>query len=293
MYGQVTLDRSGDTWVGTFPGLGQVRVHADGSYDITCDDVAGGDTAPEDTPEAATDSTSARYDALRHGWARPLSLVRRGFELLSGAVLAPPSAPVSPESVSASPSGAVPFPPALVVTGRPHDVAIVVATLAARGWSVLGDRFVPVNWSDEHGTFVAYPTDAPVLVGERRARKAGFDGTPVRTDSDVVAIDVARSAGPHLIAGVADARNWRHGDSALTELSGFRRFEHVGLLTSPGVLAGDEAMEPSALMARQMRLAQLPVAELAIAATTVDADIDGLVAWWHRSRPGAEGEMSS
>ncbi|MFZ9042828.1 MAG: hypothetical protein ACO225_14250, partial [Ilumatobacteraceae bacterium] len=65
---RVTLDTTGEIWVGTFPGLGQVLIGPDGSIDTRVD--AGIDTEPDTGVE--------RHEALRHGWGIPLSHLRLG-----------------------------------------------------------------------------------------------------------------------------------------------------------------------------------------------------------------------
>lgn len=246
-----------------FPGLGEVRVSADGAIEVVTD---GDDTCRE---------------ALWHGWGRPLAAVRTGRHLLFGAVLAPPEpTTVAGAGATLTATPAADPPPALLVQGPVHQAASVLTGLVARGWSVLGDHLVPAHWDDDLGTYVADPTPSPVLMARGRAEASGLSAVKVRDDTNVVRVDVPRATRPHAVAAVAFVGTRGVGDVTLTEIVGLQRFDALGRLLAGGVLAVEVDLPPAQEMARRTRLARLPAVDLKFGEHSVDDDVEALLAWW-------------
>ena len=205
-----------------------------------------------------------REAALRFGWGEPLSLVRRGFRCAWGSGLVPPDG-----------HGC------LVVNGPIHDVSIVLVELVAAGWSVLSDRLVPTTWNDSE--LLAHPRDAPVLISQRRARRAELDGAPVRAHTDAVAVDVPRTADPQPILAFVDVGVRRPDDAVLEELSGHERFSAASLAMIGGVMAGiDDSDEPTPqdVMRTHIALSTFPHAQLRFRSDSVEVDVAELCRWW-------------
>ncbi len=287
----VGLDRSGEPWVGTFPGLGSVRVWADGRVeadperDVEADpegavEAGGGEPGPDGGPGHDGDRADhgepaeLRRAALVHGWGEPLALARLGFRLAHGTAMVAPGADRC-----------------LLVSGDPHDAAIVVLGLAARGWQVLADRLTPVTIDVLTGAggapaagsgIIAHPRPGPVLTSAWRASRAGIEGTPVRADTDAVVVAVARADTPHPVTAVVTARIRRPHDPLLDELRGHRRVEVANGLLAGGALAPstDVHQGASASMARTMRLAALPMAAVHVDPAEPDLSVDALLDWW-------------
>lgn len=255
-----TLDREVEPWLGTFPGLGSITVAQDGSVEIM----------PESDPE---EDSTMRERALRFGWAEGLSLVRRGFSLASGAAVQLPEPTAHESSDDGAESGA------LILTGDPHDVVIVIAELVERGAKVIADRFTPVQW--EQGRLTAYPRAAPVLMASRRAKKLGLQGRKVRADTDALELDVPRCEQPRRVEGVANVGMRRPHETPLTALAGRQKFEAAAGLMFAGALretSGDNSDAGSA-MADHLRLANLPYSNLRINSDTIHEDVDALLGW--------------
>lgn len=265
-----TLDRTVEPWVGDFPGLGRVRVAADGEVTIEVADADVDDDVPAD-PNAAS-NRRLREEALYHGWGEPLSWVRRGFHLVGGAAVGPADSDAC-----------------ALILGDPHDVAIVVLELASYGWQLLSDRPAPVTWDDDR--IMAQARQTPLVVAKRRAQKAGVEGEPVRADTDAVAVAVARAQQPRKVAAAVQVRVRRPDNEVLDVLTGHERFEAATALYIGGVLeptVGDldevpdtelEAATPT-LLAEHLRIAQLPWARLHLSSKTATEDTAELVNWW-------------
>ena len=256
-----TLDRSTEPWVGVFPGLGTVRVHADGAVEVEVEHDQ--DEPPEDP--------ALREAALRHGWAEPLALVRQGFRCARGSALAPPDG-----------RGC------LVLNGTMHDVAVILLELASDGWSVLADHLVPTRWVD--GRLVAFPTDAPVLVSDRRAERSGLDATAVRAHTDAVQVDVARAQSSQNVRAFVGVRIRRPNDPVLEELLGHERFRAASQVMIGGVMRRDHDSDGAQqdVMAEHLELSKLRFARLHFDDDTLDADVAELTRWWSKSAlPGA------
>jgi hypothetical protein len=275
----VGLDRTGDVWVGTFPGLGTVRVGADGHI--------AAEAEPGQGPDA-DETTEQRHAALVHGWGEPLALARQGYHVAHGAALVPPA-----DGADGAGGADGRAPAALLVSGDLHDTAIVVLGLAARGWQVLADRLTPLTWPSDDSAPVAYPRHAPVVASARRAQRAELAATPARADSDAVTVDVARATQPHSLGGIVSVRIRRPHDPLLDQLRGHRRVETAQGLIAGGALAAEsDGATPSAhahdgglevaaqSMAHTLRLAALPLAAVHLDPADPTPALDALVAWW-------------
>jgi hypothetical protein len=250
----VSLDRAVEPWVGRFPGLGTVLVHDDGRVEVDVEPVAAG---PDDDPG----ELARRAAALRHGWGEPLALARRGFDLYGGGAATPPGGERC-----------------LLVSGEPRDVGIVLARLARRGWSVLADRVVPARW--EGDVLVAYPRQAPTLVGQALAEALELGGEPARAGSDAVVVELPRGERPTPVAAVASLLARRPDRPVLEALRGHEAFEAATHLVARGALAPDPRPGPAERMAADLRLAALPLARLHLARETSAADVVELCGWW-------------
>ena len=271
-----SLDRDTDVWLGTFPGLGAVRVNADGAITV---DVANAADLP-------ADECAARERALRFGWGEPLSFARRGFRCTGGAAAVPPL------------GGSC-----LLLHGEPHDTAIILLELARRGWTIMGDRFTPIEW---HGdTLLAHAREAPILVSRRRAEKAGISGVSVREHSDALIVDLPRDPGSHKVEAVVLLQTRKPEDVRLAPLMGHERFAAAANLTIGGALSphglADRTMSnsaaaddppPEAFVTEHLKLAALPFARLSIDTAGVTDDADALVAWWQTITAGSSDTAS-
>lgn len=248
--------------MGSFPGLGSVRVHPDGKVDVT--------TA--ERPEDDHDTVEQREHALLYGWGEPLSFARRGFRLAHGGAAAPLDGDAC-----------------LLVLGDPHDVAIVIIELVQLGWGVLGDRPTPLEWDGL--ALTAHPRSAPIVASKRRATKAGLAGTQLRGDTDAVALDLPRIRAPRRVAAVVSMQMRKPDEDAFTLLTGHQRFETAAGLFMRGALwpqidvdspdegMGDDEVAADA-MADHLALARLPAARLRFDSATKDDDVADLLAWW-------------
>lgn len=254
----VNLDRTSETWVGTFPGVGTVSVDPDGSFEVTLD--------PIDDAESAQN----RVRALTHGWAEPMALARRGFRFINGAALCP-SPDDSPDSDRC-----------LVLHGDINHVALVLVEMIRRGWSLMSDRITPATVDD--GILIAHPHPAPILLSKRLATKYELGGDRARDDTNAVIVDVPRCAAPRRVVAHASVGFRRPKETVLTPLSGHARFNSAAGLMLAGVLApfdADISVEERARksMAEQLRFAQLPCADVRLDEDPTGA-IDALVQWW-------------
>ncbi len=251
-----TLDRSTEPWVGVFPGLGTVRVHADGAVDVEIE------LDQADPPE----DPALREAALRHGWAEPLGFVRQGYRCAWGSALAPPDG-----------HGC------LIVNGTMHDVAVVLLELVSDGWSVLADHLVPARWVD--GRLVAFPADAPVLVSDRRARRRELKGTSVRAHTDAVRVDVPRAPSPQPVRAVVVVGIRRPDDPVFEDLLGHERFSAASQVLIGGVMKNDHDADgaPRDVMGEHLDLSKLRFARLRFDDDTLGADVAELTRWWSAS----------
>ena len=251
--------RDTEVWHGWFDGLGAVRVSPDGGFDIDVD-LADGPDGDEQTQRAA---------ALRWGWAEPLSWARRGFEVSLGTALRPATADV-----------------AVLVRGHTHEVALIVGGLCLRGWAVVAERVVPLRWRDN--TVEVVPTHAPVLMARRQATRLGLESHAVRCDTDAVTVDPPRCTEPVDLAAVCHVEMRKTGDAMLDVVAGHERFEVVSGLVAGGVLAAEGTeVAPGDRMARDLRLAALPVVRAHLAADELTDTLDAVEAWWTATGHGA------
>lgn len=273
----VRLDTAGDPWVGTFPGLGRVLVHADGRVDVEL----GADPDASDDP----DTPEQRAASLRHGWGAALSSVRLGRSIVFGAGLVDPDGRC------------------LVVVGHPDGTATVVGRFVTLGWGVLAERVQPVSWSGRPGEehLVAHPGTAPVIVGRRTAEAHGFVGTPVRADTDTLIVPVRRHASARPVTAFVHVRVHGSRRPRFAVLAGHDRVDRcTNLLAGSTIVNGGTPVpiDPPAHLAETLRLARLPHAELTIRAADADLDdtdlddtaldddpLSDLLAWWRELPP--------
>lgn len=254
--GAITLNRAGEPWVGSFPGLGAVTVAHDGEVTVTVTSVDSDDL-----------DTARREAALRHGWGEPLSWSRRGFLMLQGGCATPD-----------------PRIGCVLLSGDLHEFGRFLPTLANTGWSFLSDRYTPARW--EASDLMAQPVQAPILLAARRAAKSGWDGQPLRDDSDSLAVDVTRMADPLPIRGVVQLQRARPDEPAFEPLSGHQRFEVAASLSWAGVFASDaqDTQQSAApdIMQRHLQLAALPMARLRSSGEfeRIPAEAEQLSSWW-------------
>jgi hypothetical protein len=250
-----TLDREHEPWSAVFPGLGTVRIGADGSIDVEVEQ------DHRDEPE----DPALREAALRFGWGEPLSFVRRGFRCAWGTALVPP------EGIGC-----------LIVNGSIHDVSIILVELVAAGWSVLSDRFVPTTWHE--GELLGHPRDAPVLISRRRARRNELHGFPVRNNSDAVAIEPPRTREPQRVRAFVEVGIRRPDEPVLEELHGHDRFSAASLAMIGGVMAGvgsgSDELTPQEVMQNHLALSALRQARLRFRSDTLEVDVAELCQWW-------------
>ena len=252
----IVLDRSRDTWVGYFPGLGRIDVATDGTLTVEAE------SAAADGPDAG-ESAVLREQALRYGWGEAVSLTRRGFALMHGAAVCPPDSSTA----------------CLVLSGDPHDTAILILELTSRGWKVMADGYTPTRW--QGSDLVAWPREAPLIFAARRLAKAGLEGTPVRDHTDSRISEVPRCTDPRTVQGICHLQMRKTGETALTKLVGHERFEAAATVMLMGALGPDDEAEPAQRMVDHMRLAALPHTRLRMDRDTADEDTEALVDWWH------------
>ena len=256
-----SLDRDAEIWVGTFPGLGSVRIHPDGEVEVVA----------AEQPDDEDDSLEMRERALRFSWGEPLSFARRGFRLTHGAAVGP-----------------VDSDDCMLILGDPHDVAIVLIELFHLGWGILGDRPTPLTW--DSSVLTAYPRSAPVVASERRAAKAELTGTRLRGDTNTVALDLPRIGEPRRVSALVPMQMRKPDEQALTPLAGHERFETAAGLFMRGALqpyaemAAPEGtgsdLEAAEMMADHVALSRLPAVRLRFDSVTKDDDVAALLAWW-------------
>lgn len=212
-------------WVGRFPGLGTVTVAEDGQVTATPEDGTGADDGEE---------LALREAALRYGWGEALSFARRGFSLAHGAALSPLA------DAADQPGGTC-----LILTGDPHDVAIVILQLVDVGWSVMGDKYTPTRWEDS--VLVAYPREAPVLIAHRRLQRNELTGVKVRAHTDSRSFDLPRTQEARRVAGVVSLQMRRPDEAAFEVLTGHQRFETAANLLTGGATRPWRADEDDAI----------------------------------------------
>ncbi|MGA1052032.1 MAG: hypothetical protein ACO3WU_07030 [Ilumatobacteraceae bacterium] len=246
---RVTLDTTGEIWVGTFPGLGQVLIGPDGSIDTRVD--AGIDTEPDTGVE--------RHEALRHGWGIPLSHLRLGRSLISGTSMVDPDGHC------------------LVTHGPMSETTDLALALTRLGWHVLAPRLQPVSWDD--GRLVAHPNDTPFIVSRGRARQLDLDGEPVRHDTDCIRIELPTHDQARPVTGILQVRDRRGNLPPFAHLTGHDRFDRCSHLLidwsvteRPATGRAATPPPPEQRMARALQLTRIPHAELTIAPPTSATD---------------------
>ncbi|MGV1005392.1 MAG: hypothetical protein ACOYEV_11650 [Candidatus Nanopelagicales bacterium] len=202
--------------------------------------------------------------ALRYGWGEPLSLARRGFLLLAAASVVAPS------------GNAV-----LVLAGDPYHLAIAISQLCQRGgWHLLADHPAPLTWVEAGGVphLVAHPRSAPLLMSLGRAQAEAQEGSQVRGDTDVVAVEVPRASEPCRVAAFLSLGKQLPGEADFRLLHGTERFASAGRSLLGGVLRpGASATADFAITAR---LAALPMAQLGLTGGIAPEVMARLLDWW-------------
>lgn len=264
----VFLDRSGDVWVGGFRGLGRIEVAPDGGLTIEAEH------ARADGPDAG-ETLELRRQALRYGWGEALSWIRRGFALLNGAAVCPPG----PKEDGC-----------LILSGDPHDTAILILELAGQGWTVLGDCYTPMTWRGDD--LVAWPREAPLLFGAKALTRVGGDGVPVRDHTDVRTPVLQRCDEPRKVAAFCHLQMRTSGEKPLVTLVGHERFEAAASVMLGGALRPDiedtAAATAGQRLAEHIRLAALPHQRLRIDRGTASDDTQLLTEWWSARRTEAD-----
>jgi hypothetical protein len=251
-------------------GLGRVRVWRDGQFEV---EVETGESSDATSPRSSreTESLDLRAAALRHGWAEPLSWVRRGFDLASGIAL------IDGAGCSTQRVGEV-----LLLGGDIHDCAPVALALGARGWRLVAYRIVPLTFVE--GAVTVTPNPSPVLLSARRARILGRETTRVRADSDARRVEgIEWSSSGGRIGGVALVRVRRPHDEVLTERHGYAAVERLAGVLVGGVLRPDASRSADVAMAQRTTLARCGVVDVAFADADANGSATALEAWW-RSR---------
>lgn len=257
------LDRSGEPWIGTFPGLGTVRVHADGSYVV--------DVAPA--------GDAGARDALEFGWAEPLSMTRRGLRLAHATTLLSPGADAYPDP-----------PGALMLSGRQQAVAEVAVCLADHGWRLIAHGFTPVETS---GSLIAHPRRAPWVAPRHLIVSSPLaDDTRVRPDATLQFVRGARHDQPAMVHGrlsITVDDTPRADESAVIPIRGSHRMSADHQVLSP-MQAGRDV--PAAqIMREEVLLASIPLGRLrwpTLAAPTgaeVETTLVQVLAWWREVSP--------
>jgi hypothetical protein len=271
------LDRTGDSWIGTFPGLGRVVVDPSGGYRVEPDRALAGDPAAR--------------DALEFGWAEPLSLVRRGLRLAAATTMVP-GPPV--DAGGTGPLGA------LMISGRVDTVAQVALGLAGLGWRLVSDGFTPIATTP---ALVAHPRRAPWIAPRHLAGlTTQTDGPRLRPGATAQRIDSPRHDAPVPVAArLAVVDTPLRSGSPIEPITGRHRMGARYQLLGPGPLgiglSGEQAMaEEMSLASVPMALAYWPAESLADAPADAAADavalddaahdaersaaLDRLQQWW-------------
>lgn len=269
----ITLDTSAEPWVGTFPGLGSVRVFADGTFDVVPVGTGGLVSGPlagvaavgdehgreeeddEDVKEIGGEVETALADerrrALTHGWAEPLSWARQGYTVASGTAL------VEPESGLA-----------VLAIGRSAPQVVVVRSLIDAGWPLLTDAITPID--DVSGVPHVVPTGAPLLMPAAALRDSGVSFERARTDTDAVIVPVKRASEPVRLAALLICQDFNVGDVAeVTSITGVEKMSRILGAQVGGVLATHD--EPEQDFARLTARASIAVGTISEGHPELDA----------------------
>lgn len=253
-----TLDRSGEAWRGCFPGLGEIRVGADGAISV--------EISPGGRAEQA-------HAALRSGWGDLLSWVRRGTWLALAAAVVPAEARTPADAPA----------PALLVSGPPADVAWVHLSLTLRGWSLLSDLPSPLLLPDSSGEHITVmPRISPALVPWGLAHRLGVAVTDDhRVDSPAAVVrDQRRSTSAAALGAVVHLERGTPGAATLlTPLTGHQALRAAHRLLLQGA-ARPHPADPQADLLRVTRLAARPHAMLTWTGEATRS-IDALEGWWN------------
>lgn len=270
----LSLDRSSEPWVGSFPGLGSVAVYKDGSVETSVD--------PVPSRLGTQPSPSEKDRALRFGWGEALSLVRQGYTCFRGSALVP----------------ADPRTGCLLLVANCGDAPSLGAALLSLGWLVMADALVPTRWDDVD--ILAVPRSAPMILPTEVAIRAGLRDSTVRAHSDSVAVATSDKWGPVRISGVVLVEARGQDSKPARWLEGHERLVAATSILAGGVLGDGEraggldkrassdphaikieaSRKASEVLARRLRIAKLPMLELPVAAETIDDDVARLVDFW-------------
>ncbi len=238
----ILVDTKGPTWVATFADVGTVRIGPDGRV---CIDVVDG-------PEA-----QQRRRALEWGWGEPLNFLRRGFRLA--------------EAVVADPEAG-----GLLVSGGSWEMLPMLKALTDEGWAIVSDSLTPVRWAE--GALFSHPRQAPILASDRFAEKWELMAEPLRSDSDTVAVSLPRAEAPVPVRAILVLAERKVRDAAgVRPVVGAKRLKLAAALLQSG--PGDDP-DPAELLADDLRLSALPMAELAIGDKLMADHAREVVEWW-------------
>jgi hypothetical protein len=254
-----TFDYSDEPWVGVFPGLGAISVNNDGEIAVSPH------VGPDEDPQLLTQ----REQALRWGWADPLSWLRRGFQLVHGAVVGHPDDDTC-----------------MVILGENGESSRLMVHLVSEGWQLISDRPAPTRWLDDE--LYAHPRQAPWLLARHRAIKANLEHQSVRNDSDTVEVDVSRIDEERKVAAFVSVGRRRPFESSLELLSGHDAFRFAsGLLLSASSFVprqGDDAPMASEIankdLAQSLRLVKIPAVRLRRTPGDSHTSTAELLEWW-------------
>lgn len=225
--GGITLDTSIEPWIGVFPGLGSVRVFADGTYDVAPVQIDVADPGAEsEANQPGEDLLEERRRALTHGWAEPLSWARQGYVVAAGTTL------VEPESGRA-----------VLLVGRAKPQLVIVRSLIGAGWSVAADGLTPID--DSSGLPLAVPTSAPLLLPVGETRDSPQPLERARTDTDAVMVPVARVTAPVPLAAVLVCMDFNIGDKPeITPVTGVAKVSRILGALVGGALGAQDGPGP-------------------------------------------------
>ena len=273
----ISLDRESEPWVGRWTGVGQVRIWADGTYDVLADPRSS--VAPDEIERS-----------LRFGWAELLSRARLGLRSTNGVTLVD----------TASHSDGSPVDGALLVTGSQRIVDPIVRELMIRGWQVLADRPAPIQFGADG--VLAHSSMRPVVLQRSRSRSSSdswdTDLPAVRNDSDAVYRDAVYRDDVSERATVGSQRSeleWSiplraivvtdsrtSPGSVVTPVRGHAAAELASHLVIGGVLGFEHGDDPPTAMRQLLALTRSRMAVVYSGSATLDDMVSDLERWWQR-----------
>lgn len=244
MSGSVHLDTGSEPWVGVFPGLGRVHIHADGSYSVQIE--------PGGHPSAR--------QALTDGWAEPLSWHRVGLRVARATTVVDDRGR------------------ALMLTGPVDPVTSVVAGLIGEGWLLLADTLTPVR---QHASLVALPRRSPWLVPSDPVGSVA-DGERPRPGSTAQIRTAPRVSTPASVRGLVAVSSAvpTTSEATLTEQHGHDRLRRTAGVLLPVI--GGPPPTPVARMRDDLLDAAISVAVLHSPVSQAWCPSD-LLSWWRET----------